>query len=222
MRLDYLAHSCFLLHHQGYRVLFDPYDPRIGYPALRVQDPNLIVVSHDHHDHNAVGQVNGRATVVRGIARRGYGPLTVSGCIGWHDDGEGAEPISLTLLEWGDRRVAHFGDLGCDLDAEQEKAFSALDLLLMPCGGDYTLDGKKAARVVERLRPKLVVPMHYMTPFLDRGQFPNLETAESFVGACKKFASVVHERSGHADLDTFWSQAKEGEVTVLHLQHQMA
>lgn len=222
MRLDYLAHSCFLLDHEGYRVLFDPYEPRIGYPAPRVSDPNLIVVSHDHHDHNAVGQVSGRATVVRGIASRTYGPLRVGGSIGWHDDGDGAEPVSLTLLEWAGRRIAHFGDLGTDLEAEQEREFSNLDLLLMPCGGDYTLDGKRAARVVERLRPRVVVPMHYATPFLNRAQFPNLENAENFVGACKPFAQVVTDRQGHADLDKVWSESKEGSVTLLYLQHQMA
>lgn len=222
MRLDYLAHSCFLLQHEGYRVLFDPYDPSTGYPAPRVYDPNLIVVSHDHSDHNAVDQVNGRATVVRGIARRQYGPLTVSGSLGWHDDGEGAEPISLTLLEWAGRRVAHFGDLGCELEPEQEKAFQGLDLLLMPCGGDYTLDGPRAAKVVERLRPRLVAPMHYATPFLNKAKFPNLESGERFLAACKKFGKVVDERSGHADLDRLWSTGKEGEVTILNLQHQMA
>jgi L-ascorbate metabolism protein UlaG (beta-lactamase superfamily) len=222
MRLDYLAHSCFLLQHEGYRVLFDPYDPVIGYPPPKVHDPDLIVVSHDHHDHNAVGQINGRSTVVRGIAKRSYGPVTVSGSLGWHDDGDGAEPISLTLLEWAGKRLAHFGDLGCALDPEQEAAFEALDLLLMPCGGDYTLDGKKAARVVERLRPKVVAPMHYMTPFLNRGQFPNLETPDSFLAACKKFARVVTGRDGQAELDQVWSTARPDEIVVLHLQHQMA
>jgi L-ascorbate metabolism protein UlaG (beta-lactamase superfamily) len=222
MRLDYLAHSCFLLQHEGFRVLFDPYDPTLGYPAPRVYDPDLIVVSHDHHDHNAVGQVSGRATVVRGIARRSYGPLTLGGSVGWHDDGEGAEPVSLTLLEWAGRKLAHFGDLGCELEPEQVEQFAALDLLLMPCGGDYTLDGKRAAAVVERLRPRLVVPMHYATPFLNRAQFPNLESADSFLTACRKFARVVSDRQGQADLEQQWSASQPGEVVVLHLQHQMA
>lgn len=203
-------------------MLFDPYAPSTGYPPPRVNDPNLIVVSHDHSDHNAVDQVNGRSTVVRGIARRQYGPLILGGSIGWHDDGDGAEPVSLTLLEWSGRRLAHFGDLGKELEPEQESMFQGLDLLMMPCGGDYTLGGERAARVVQRLRPRLVAPMHYATPFLNRAHFPKLESAESFVAACKKFARVIVERSGHVDLEGLWSQGKDGEVTVLHLQHQMA
>ncbi len=221
MRVDYLAHSCFLLENSGFRVLFDPYPTGIGYPPPRVHDPNLIVVSHDHFDHNAVDQVPGRATVVRGIARRTYGPVTVSGAIGWHDDGEGAEPVSLTLLEWSGRRLAHFGDLGCPLDSEQEAMFEDVDLLLLPCGGDFTLDGVSAARVVERLRPKVVVPMHYQTPFLRKDKFPHMQTVDSFLSACAKFAKVVPERSGGSDLERYWSQAAADPI-VLHLQHQMA
>lgn len=221
MRVDYLAHSCFLLDHSGYRVLFDPYPDHIGYPALRVRDPDLIVVSHDHFDHNAVDQVPGRATVVRGIAQRTYGPLTVGGAIGWHNDEDGSEPVSLTLLEWAGRRLAHFGDLGCPLDAEQQALFADLDLLLLPCGGDFTLDGQAAARLVERLKPKIVIPMHYQTPFLRRDKFPRMQTAEVFLEGCAKFARVVSERSGSAELEQLWAE-QPAETTVLHLQHQMA
>ncbi len=221
MRIDYLAHSCFLLEESGFRVLFDPYQAGIGYPPPKVYDPNLIVVSHDHFDHNAVDQVPGRATVVRGIARRTYGPVTIGGAVGWHDDGDGAEPVSLTLLEWGDRRLAHFGDLGRVLDAEQEAQFSNLDLLLIPCGGDFTLDGAAAAAVVEKLRPKIAVPMHYQTPFLRRDKFPNLQPVDSFLSACRSFAKILPERSGHGDLTRLWEENSESTV-ILHLQHQMA
>lgn len=221
MRVDFLAHSCFLLQHCGYRVLFDPYPAGIGYPPPRVYDPNLIVISHDHFDHNAVDQVPGRATVVRGIARRSYGPLTVGGAIGWHDDGEGAEPVSLTLLEWAGRRLAHFGDLGCALDTAAVAAFQDLDLLMLPCGGEFTLDGPAAARVVEKLRPKVTIPMHYQTPFLRKDKFPQMETVDGFLTACAKFARVVAERSGGVELDELWSQPAQDPL-ILYLQHQMA
>lgn len=222
MRLDYLAHSCFVLQHDGFRVLFDPYDSGIGYPPPRIFDPDLIVVSHDHHDHNAVSQVSGRSTVVRGIALRNYGPVTVSGSLGWHDEGDGAEPVSLTLLSWNGLRMAHFGDLGCALEKEQEEFFSGLDLLLMPCGGGFTFNGKRAAEVVEKIRPKVVVPMHYATPFLNRAKFPDFESADSFLTACQRFARVVTERSGAIDLDEICSSVGEGETVAYHLQHQMA
>lgn len=217
MRLDYLAHSCFLLEHQGYRVVFDPYCPSIGYPPLRLFSVDLIVVSHDHQDHNAVSQVSGACQVVRGVARRSIGPLVVDGEVGWHGEDEHADPVSLTLLEWDGRRIAHFGDLGCDLSAEQQERFVDLDLLLIPCGGGYTIDGARAADIAKRLKPKIVVPMHYATPFLSKEQFPGFQTAEPFLSEINR--AVDTRRQGWADLEEIWAT---NTSTALYLQHQMA
>jgi len=220
MRLDYLAHSCFLIEHDGYRVVFDPYDPSIGYRPLRLFSVDLVVVSHDHHDHNAVSQVSGACQVARGVARRSYGPLVLDGEIGWHGEGEDADPVSLTLLEWSGRRIAHFGDLGCCLEPHHEERFQGLDLLMIPVGGGYTVDGPTAAEVVRKLRPKLVVPMHYATPFLSRSQFPDFQTAEPFLASCSKDFPLIRERNGWAKLDELWDSSEE--TRVLYLQHQMA
>jgi L-ascorbate metabolism protein UlaG (beta-lactamase superfamily) len=220
MRLDYLAHSCFLIEHQGYRVVFDPYNPRIGYPPLRLFSVDLLVVSHDHHDHNAVSQVSGACQVARGVARRSFGPLVLDGEVGWHGEGKDADPVSLTLLEWDGRRIAHFGDLGCGLTPCQRARFKEVDLLLLPCGGGYTIDGARAAEVVEQLRPKLVVPMHYATPFLSRDQFPGFQTAQPFLESCSGSFGVEKRREGWVDLSEMWQT--HDKTTVLDLQHQMA
>lgn len=218
MRLDYLAHSCFLLEHDGYRVVFDPYDPIIGYPPLRLFSVDLVVVSHDHHDHNAVSQVSGACQVARGVARRSFGPLVLGGEVGWHGEGDDADPVSLTVLEWAGRRIAHFGDLGCKLDEEQEESLQDLDLLMIPVGGGYTVDGEAAARVVSRLKPRLAVPMHFATPFLSRTQFPDFETAEPFIKACQ--FPLVRRREGWADLEQLWKD--EDGSRILYLEHQMS
>lgn len=213
-----MAHSCFLAEHEGYRVLFDPYEPSIGYPAPNIYSVDLIVVSHDHEDHNATHTISGAATVVRGVARRSFGPVTVGGEIGWHGEQGHSDPVSLTLLEWGEFRMAHFGDLGCELDSEKLESFKNLDLLLIPCGGGYTIDGETAASVVKKIGPKVVVPMHYQTPFLDRGRFPNFQSVEPFLKACEQFATVKTERRGTIELNR---SQNEGTV-VYYLHHQMA
>lgn len=222
MRLDYMAHSCFLLEHEGYRLLFDPYDSDIGYPAPNLYSVDLVVVSHDHDDHNAVNQVTGACQIARGVARRAFGPLVLDGEIGWHGEGCEADPISLTLLEWGNRRLAHFGDLGCELEESHKQRFQDLDLLLIPCGGGYTINGPQAAEVVRQLRPKVVVPMHYQTPFLSRERFPNFQTAEPFLSACREFCTIEPAKNGWVNLNEVWSKLDTEQTLVLDLQHQMA
>jgi L-ascorbate metabolism protein UlaG (beta-lactamase superfamily) len=71
------------------------------------------------------------------------------------------------VVEADGLRVAHLGDLGHLPSDEQYRALGALDLLLLPVGGYYTIDGAQAAEVVNRLRPRIAVPMHYKTPWID-------------------------------------------------------
>ena len=58
-------------------------------------------------------------------------------------------------------RIAHLGDVGEDLSDAQIKALGKLDVLILPVGGFYTIDAAEASRLVERLSPRIVVPMHY-------------------------------------------------------------
>ena len=68
------------------------------------------------------------------------------------------------IFEVGGVRIAHLGDLGNVLNDEQLAAIGAVDVLLIPVGGTFTIDALKATRVVEQLRPRLMVmPMHYKT-----------------------------------------------------------
>ena len=67
----------------------------------------------------------------------------------------------LFLLEAEGLRIAHLGDLGHLLTAEQRKALAPVDVLMLPVGGFYTIDAGQAKAVVDQLKPRVVVPMHY-------------------------------------------------------------
>ena len=61
-------------------------------------------------------------------------------------------------------RILHLGDLGHLLTDDQLSAIGAVDVVLIPVGGTFTLDAHQASRVVDQLHPRLlVVPMHYKT-----------------------------------------------------------
>ena len=81
----------------------------------------------------------------------------------WHDEVQGAKrgPNTMRIFSAEGLRVAHLGDLGCGLTPEQAEALSGLDALLIPVGGFYTIDAGQAKAVVDQLKPRVVVPMHY-------------------------------------------------------------
>lgn len=68
-------------------------------------------------------------------------------------------------------RILHAGDLGLVLTEDQVSATGAIDVLLIPVGGVFTIDPAEADRVIDQLQPKLVFPMHYRTDLLTG--FPN-------------------------------------------------
>ena len=156
MTLTWLGHSCFLVESQGYQVVLDPYEPDSvpGYLPVSSQ-ADQVLCSHEHRDHHGVGQVTLRQGEVS--------PFTIKTISTWHDDQQGAlrGPNTIHILDDGQCRMAHLGDLGCELTAQQKEQLKGLNALLIPVGGFYTIDAAQAKALVDELKPQVVVPMHY-------------------------------------------------------------
>src|SRR5690606_15736601 len=86
----------------------------------------------------------------------------------YHDTSSGAERGVNTCYTFqvDGLTVCHLGDLGHKLSGEQAEELSGVDVLMVPVGGHYTIDGATAAEVVSQLEPQIVIPMHYQTPGL--------------------------------------------------------
>ena len=140
-----------------------------------------MLVTHEHLDHDAVEVVGGDPVVLRSTAGRLDSPVgEVVAVASEHDAAAGTErgPNTIFAFTLGGLRVAHFGDFGQrELRREQATALGTIDLLFVPVGGTATIDGARAAVIVERLRPRWAVPMHYRTA---RTNF--LDPADDFLG----------------------------------------
>lgn len=156
MTLTWLGHSCFLVESQGYQVVLDPYEPDSvpGYLPVSTQ-ADQVLCSHEHRDHHGVGQVT--------LRQGGVSPFTIKTISTWHDDQQGAlrGPNTIHILDDGQCRMAHLGDLGCELTAQQKEQLKGLNALLIPVGGFYTIDAAQAKALVDELKPQVVLPMHY-------------------------------------------------------------
>lgn len=181
--------SCFVMRTPGgTTVLMDPVAYEIGYKPPTVK-ADVVTISHEHPDHNNLkmveiaGSAAGGANVIRGLTDKGdwadvgnpsVGDVSISAVKTYHDDQQGkkfgknaAFVFDINLPRGGKRRVVHLGDLGQQLDEKQLQALKPVDVLLVPVGGHYTIDGKGADKVVDAIAPRFVVmPMHYKTPSL--------------------------------------------------------
>lgn len=174
MKLTYHGHACFSIEADGTTILIDPFNDTCGYPMPDIS-PTAIAVSHEHFDHNYVQMAKGSPRVIRGLTDGGkdwaqvnekVGPVAITTVRTYHDPTEGSQRGRNVMLifDSGGIRLVHSGDLGHTLSDEQANALGKVDVLLVPVGGFYTIGPKEADAVIEALRPRVVVPMHYKTP----------------------------------------------------------
>ncbi len=189
MQVEWYGQSAFRLTGGGKTVFIDPFGDvaalasrglQFEYPAIENVDADLLLITHEHMDHNAAEAIGGDPAVLRSTAGRLESPLgEVLAVASEHDAAAGTErgPNTIFVLELDGSRVCHFGDFGQrTLRDEQASAIGGVDLLFIPVGGGPTVDADQAAGITERLQPRWVVPMHYRTP---RVSF--LEPADAFI-----------------------------------------
>jgi L-ascorbate metabolism protein UlaG (beta-lactamase superfamily) len=189
MQVEWYGQSAFRLSTPEVTVAIDPFGDlsaltsrgmQFDYPPIEGLTAQLLLVTHEHADHNGVEAVGGDPAVLRSTAGRLPSPVgEVTAVASEHDEAAGTErgPNTIFVFELEDLRVCHFGDFGQGgLRDEQAHAIGRLDLLFIPVGGGPTIGAQQAAEIVDRLAPRWVVPMHYRTP-----RFELLETAEPFL-----------------------------------------
>ena len=195
MKIEYLGHSCFLFEDEkGVRLLTDPYDG-VGFPLPRVS-ADIVTVSHNHFDHNHIGGVDGNPTVLdKGGTFRVKG-LSVEGVPCFHDGVQGRLRGKNLIFKFcfDGISVAHLGDLG-------ERPYDALvatlrgtDVMLIPVGGNYTIDARTAKEYVGLVKPSVVIPMHYKTA----GLTIDISSAEGFLGLFTSEKDVQIVRGGNS------------------------
>lgn len=156
--ITWLGHACFMLEADSYKLLLDPY--KDGYvPGLRLnkQLAHEVICSHEHTDHNFRDAV----TILPSMRS----PFHITQMETYHDDVHGAKrgKNTVTLIEAHGIRVAHLGDLGCELTQEQYAMLKGLDAVMIPVGGFYTVNAEQANAIIQKLSPHIVFPMHYKT-----------------------------------------------------------
>jgi L-ascorbate metabolism protein UlaG (beta-lactamase superfamily) len=116
-------------------------------------------------------------------------PFTIRTVETCHDDQGGVLRGNNTIhiITGGGVTVAHLGDLGHQLTAEQLAAIGKVDGILIPVGGTYTLDAAGAKQVCDAIAPKWVVPMHYHHGTYG---FPVLLEVEDFLNLWPAFTRV--------------------------------
>ena len=207
MKIKWLGHASFMITSDaGTKIITDPYHAvavigdKPGYGDIK-ESADIVAVSHDHRDHNNVAAVQGNPEVVKAAGSTEAKGIKFSGIPTYHDDTGGSQRGNNVIFcfEVDGIRVCHLGDLGHPLSDKQVAELGSVDILLIPVGGNYTIDAKVATEVSGKLSAKVIIPMHY-----------NNERCSSFpVAGVEDF---LQGKAGVTRLDTSETEFKAGQL----------
>jgi L-ascorbate metabolism protein UlaG (beta-lactamase superfamily) len=171
MEISWLGHSCFQLRGKNVTLITDPFSPQLGHSLGKISAP-IVTISHDHPGHNYAGGVNGEPRIVRGPGEYEISDVLITGVASYHDNKYGQElgRNTIYIIHMDDLVICHLGDLGHVLQEEQLEEVADADMLLVPIGGQHTINAAQAAEVISQIEPHIVIPMHYSPP---TGDAPN-------------------------------------------------
>ena len=168
MEVTYIGHSCFKIKDKTISLVIDPYDPnKLGYKLPKLSC-DVLLVTHDHFDHNYIEGVSDYRLLIDGPGEYEVGGCFINGKSISHDEKGGEEQgkVTMYLITIDGFNILHLGDLGCELSQEDMEKLPPIDVLMIPLGNKYTIDEKTAVKVISSLEPSYVIPMHYKTPDL--------------------------------------------------------
>ena len=165
MKIEYLGHSCFkLTESKNISIVCDPFSAEIGYKMPKVA-ADIVTVSHHHFDHDFTDGVVNDPVIIDKAGNFNFGGLEISSIESFHDDAKGKKRGRNLIFKFkmDGVTVCHLGDLGENYSADLIEKISPVDVLLVPVGGNYTIDAQTAKKYVEWIKPHIVIPMHYST-----------------------------------------------------------
>lgn len=179
MKIKYFGHSCFqITDNRGVVIVTDPFDSSVGYdmPDLSA---DIVTISHNHYDHCNKAGVRGKFELIDKVGNFYAKDINIRGVLTHHDDAGGrkrGDNIVYTF-DMDGIKLCHLGDLGHLLSPDQLLEIGGVNVLFIPVGGNFTIDYRIASKVVDQIKPDIVIPMHYKTPV---SSLP-IETVDGFL-----------------------------------------
>ena len=217
MNIQYYGHSCFKISakpagrgQEEVVIFLDPFDKSIGLRPPQGQ-ADLVLVSHDHNDHNNVAALKGDPAVINIPGEYAVKGVNIVGLASEH--GPTKEPVinTIFILETEDLKICHFGDLGTELSEKQLEEIDGVDVMMIPIGGKYTIDYKKAVEIIKKIEPAIIIPMHYKTA----GSTIELDDEKKF---CNEMGNCPASKVSKLNLKKKDLEGKSMEIVLMGIE----
>jgi len=178
IKLQWFGHSAYKVEYKGFSIFIDPYaDETVPGLSPLKEKANLIICSHEHRDH-------GYRAAIEIIETDALNPFEISFIECPHDDDGGAKRgmNKIHILKADGISLCHLGDIGDMLTTEQIEMIKDMTVLMAPIGGFYTIDPEKLNILVDKINPRILVPMHYRN---EEFGYDVIGTLDDYLKYCK-------------------------------------
>ncbi|MCL1811822.1 MAG: MBL fold metallo-hydrolase [Methanomassiliicoccaceae archaeon] len=165
MRIRWHGHACFEFISDENSIITDPHDGKSIGIKPPVSNANIVLISHDHFDHNASKIIkNEHIVLLSKNGKHNVRGIGVEGFSTFHDESNGSLRGENTIYKFtvDGISICHCGDLGDIPSEETLEALKNVDIIFVPTGEIYTLSIPKVIKFLDIIKPKIIVPMHYM------------------------------------------------------------
>ena len=179
MIIHWFGQACFKIQTAHKILIIDPYDEKIGFTLPKV-NADIVLMTHSHFDHSNSGAFSSATTIIKEPGEYAVDDIAIKGVQTFHDDVGGQKRGLNTIYKIESEGISllHMGDFGeSELRQETLDAIGSVDILMIPVGGTYTIDGAQAAACAKKIDAKITIPMHYFIP----GLTIPLDNAEQFL-----------------------------------------
>lgn len=169
---------------QEFILVIDPFDESLGLKIPKIK-ADILLITHSQKDHNYIKSAQDNPFLIAEPGEYEVKEALIKGISSFYDNSEDKdkemkdkEMNVIYKIEAEGIKICHLGVLNQkELNEQQLDEIGNVDLLMIPIGGIYTIDAKKAAGIISQIEPKIVIPMHYKIPKLKS----NIEGVEKFL-----------------------------------------
>ena len=174
-----------------------------------------VTVSHSHFDHNNVKAVDGNPVIFYREGQYEIGGVEITAIKSYHDDENGKNRGENLIFKFrmDGVEVCHLGDLGEECSSSLIEALLPIHVLLIPVGGNYTINAQQAKEYVDRIMPSYVIPMHYKTKGLDI----DVEKPDEFIDL---FDGEDVEELETSEIELFRDDITEEQTKLILMERQ--
>ncbi len=219
MNIQYYGHSCFKITikpagrgQEEVSLFIDPFDKAVGLRPPQGQ-ADIALISHHHHDHDNVEALKGDPRIIDLPGEYSIKGVNIIGIQAYHDSVLGKERGANTIyvIDSEDIRVCHLGDLGHDLNEKQLEKIGSVNVLMVPIGGRYTLDHKKAIENIKKIEPNIIIPMHFRL----KNSTADIDDEKDF---CLEIGNCLAERPSKLNLKSKDFENKSMQAIVMNIE----